>query len=84
MAAAIGRLKQFSALAFSDSLLRSSVKCKVRNVSGMEVKENMTVEGGGLNNSHSEQLVDFSLEEGPFCGIESVSMTERLTSEPLT
>ena len=50
----------------------------------LEVKENMTVEGGGLNKSHSEQLVDFSLEEGSFCGIESVSMTGRLTNEPLT
>ena len=49
----------------------------------LEVKENMTVEGGGLNKSHSKQLVDFSLEEGSFCGIESVSMTGRLTSEPL-
>ena len=48
----------------------------------LEVKENMAVEGGGLNKSHSKQLVDFSLEAS-FCGIESVSMTGRLTSEPL-
>lgn len=45
------------------------------------LRENIAVEER-MSKSHLKRLGDFSLQEGSFCGTESVSTTGRLMSEP--